>query len=63
MEDAHTHTYEDVLSQFAVEPGRGLTMNQVTNSQEKYGPNGKCVGGGEGERERERESVCVCVYV
>ncbi|KAK8730336.1 hypothetical protein OTU49_008229 [Cherax quadricarinatus] len=39
MEDAHTYSYEDVLTQFAVEPEVGLTDAQVRNSQEKYGPN------------------------
>lgn len=41
MEDAHTYSYEDVLTQFAVEADVGLTETQVKNSQEKYGPNGK----------------------
>ncbi|XP_071527272.1 calcium-transporting ATPase sarcoplasmic/endoplasmic reticulum type-like [Panulirus ornatus] len=39
MEDAHTYSYEDVLTQFAVEADIGLTETQVKNSQEKYGPN------------------------
>ncbi|KAG7167323.1 calcium-transporting ATPase sarcoplasmic/endoplasmic reticulum type-like isoform X2 [Homarus americanus] len=39
MEDAHTYSYEDVLTQFAVEPNVGLAEAQVKNSQEKYGPN------------------------
>ncbi|KAK4298153.1 hypothetical protein Pmani_029481 [Petrolisthes manimaculis] len=39
MEDAHTYSYEDVLTQFAVEPNVGLGETQVKNSQEKYGPN------------------------
>ncbi|KAG0715186.1 Calcium-transporting ATPase sarcoplasmic/endoplasmic reticulum type [Chionoecetes opilio] len=39
MEDAHIHTYEDVLSQFSVEADTGLTHTQVTFSQDKYGPN------------------------
>lgn len=39
MEDAHTYSCEDVLSQFAVDMSKGLTENQVKNSQEKYGPN------------------------
>lgn len=41
MEDAHTYSYEDVLTQFAVEPNVGLSDSQVENSQEKYGPNGE----------------------
>lgn len=39
MEDAHTYSCEDVLSQFAVDMSKGLTEGQVKNSQEKYGPN------------------------
>ncbi|XP_063588990.1 calcium-transporting ATPase sarcoplasmic/endoplasmic reticulum type-like [Penaeus indicus] len=39
MEDAHTYSYEDVLTQFAVEPDVGLAEGQVKNSQAKYGPN------------------------
>lgn len=41
MEDAHTYSYEDVLTQFAVEPDVGLAEGQVKNSQAKYGPNGE----------------------
>ncbi|XP_063853477.1 calcium-transporting ATPase sarcoplasmic/endoplasmic reticulum type-like [Scylla paramamosain] len=39
MEDAHIYSYDDVLTQFAVEADVGLTDAQVANSQEKYGPN------------------------
>lgn len=41
MEDGHSKTVEEVLSNFKADPERGLTLDQVKEYQKKYGPNGK----------------------
>jgi len=41
MEDAHTKTVEETLTFFNVDDEKGLSDEQVQQSQEKYGPNGK----------------------
>lgn len=43
MEDAHTKTVNEVLKYFDSDPERGLSAEQVSKNQEKYGPNGKCL--------------------
>ena len=40
MDDAHTKSVDEVLTFFRVDEVVGLSDEQVTASQEKYGPNG-----------------------
>lgn len=39
MEDAHCYPFEEVISKFNVKEDTGLTLAQVKDYQEKYGPN------------------------
>lgn len=41
MENAHTKTACEVLSNFGVNENTGLTAEQVRASLERYGPNGE----------------------
>lgn len=41
MENAHTKSASEVLANFGVNENTGLTLEQVKNNFEKYGPNGK----------------------
>lgn len=44
MEDGHAKTVDEVLNYFGTDLERGLSLDQVKRSQEKYGPNGElCV--------------------
>ena len=40
MELAHTKTSQEVLDYFGTDRERGLSLSQVKENQEKYGPNG-----------------------
>ena len=40
MELSHTKTSQEVLDFFNTDKERGLTLDQVKKSQDKYGPNG-----------------------
>lgn len=40
MEQAHAKTSQEVLNYFNTDKERGLTLEQVRQNQEKYGPNG-----------------------
>ena len=40
MDDAHTKTTDEVLLYFKSDENNGLTDEQVTEAQAKYGPNG-----------------------
>jgi len=41
MENAHTKSTSEVLANFGVNENTGLTLEQVKNNFEKYGPNGE----------------------
>ena len=41
MDDAHTKTTDEVVFYFKTDETSGLSDDQVKQSQEKYGPNGK----------------------
>ena len=40
MELAHTKSVEQVYEHFGVDESKGLSLDEVRLSQEKYGPNG-----------------------
>lgn len=41
MEEAHLLSAADVLCRFSVTAEGGLTLEQVTDARERYGPNGE----------------------
>lgn len=41
MDDAHTKSVEEVVNFFKTDCNNGLSDDQVTRAQEKYGPNGE----------------------
>lgn len=41
MEEAHLLSAADVLRRFSVTAEGGLTLEQVTDARERYGPNGE----------------------
>ena len=43
MDDAHTKSSEEIVSFFKTDEEFGLSDDQVTQAQEKYGPNGMLV--------------------
>lgn len=50
MEEAHLFSAADVLRRFSVTAEGGLSLEQVTDARERYGPNGErgslpCGGG------------------
>lgn len=43
MELAHTKTSQEVLNFYNTDNERGLSLEQVRQNQEKYGPNGTVI--------------------
>lgn len=41
MELAHTYPASDVLDHFSVNEIKGLSLEELTLAQERYGPNGR----------------------